>query len=348
MQKTFSELEYTGKKKQTRRDRFLADLEQLVPWAHLEAQVAPFYSNTAGKRGRPAIGVSRMLRMYVVQQCFGFSDEGCEDAVYDSQAIRGFMGIDLGRESAPDATTLLRFRRLLEANQLTRLLFETINQHLASRGLLLKEGTIVDATLIAAPPSVKNREGKRDPEMHQARKGNQWHFGMKAHIGVDATSGLVHSVVGTAANVADVTQVGQLLHGDETYVSGDAGYTGAAKRPEHAERDVIWSIAARPSSYKQHGEGSVERDVIWSIAARPSSYKQHGEGSVLYRVKRKIEYAKAQLRAKVEHPFQVIKVRFNHRKVRYRGLEKNTAQLFSLFGLANLMLAKRYLQQAAG
>ncbi|KPB66411.1 IS5 family transposase [Pseudomonas amygdali] len=311
MQKTFSELEYTGKKKQTRRDRFLADLEQLVPWAHLEAQVVPFYSNTAGKRGRPAIGVSRMLRMYVVQQCFGFSDEGCEDAVYDSQAIRGFMGIDLGRESAPDATTLLRFRRLLEANQLTR--------------LLLKEGTIVDATLIAAPPSVKNREGKRDPEMHQARKGNQWHFGMKAHIGVDATSGLVHSVVGTAANVADVTQVGQLLHGDETYVSGDAGYTGAAKRPEHAERDVIWSIAARPSSYKQHGEGSV-----------------------LYRVKRKIEYAKAQLRAKVEHPFQVIKVRFNHRKVRYRGLEKNTAQLFSLFGLANLMLAKRYLQQAAG
>ncbi len=325
VQKTFSELEYTGKKKQTRRDRFLADLEQLVPWAHLEAQVVPFYSNTAGKRGRPAIGVSRMLRMYVVQQCFGFSDEGCEDAVYDSQAIRGFMGIDLGRESAPDATTLLRFRRLLEANQLTRLLFETINQHLASRGLLLKEGTIVDATLIAAPPSVKNREGKRDPEMHQARKGNQWHFGMKAHIGVDATSGLVHSVVGTAANVADVTQVGQLLHGDETYVSGDAGYTGAAKRPEHAERDVIWSIAARPSSYKQHGEGSV-----------------------LYRVKRKIEYAKAQLRAKVEHPFQVIKVRFNHRKVRYRGLEKNTAQLFSLFGLANLMLAKRYLQQAAG
>nr|AAF80261.1 putative transposase [Pseudomonas sp. JR1]AAK83005.1 putative transposase [Pseudomonas sp. JR1] len=246
-----------------------------------------------------------MLRMYVVQQCFGFSDEGCEDAVYDSQAIRGFMGIDLGRESAPDATTLLRFRRLLETHRLTRVLFETINLHLAGRGLLFKEGTIVDATLIAAPPSVKNREGKRDPEMHQAKKGNQWHFGMKAHIGVDATSGLVHSVVGTAANVADVTQVDQLLHGAETYVSGDAGYTGTAKRPEHAERDVIWSIAARPSSYKQHGEGSV-----------------------LYRVKRKIEYAKAQLRAKVEHPFQVIKVRFNHRKVLYRGLEKNTAQLF--------------------
>jgi IS5 family transposase len=214
---------------------------------------------------------------------------------------------------------------LLETHQLTRVLFETINQHLASRGLLLKEGTIVDATLIAAPPSVKNREGKRDPEMHQAKKGNQWHFGMKAHVGVDATSGLVHSVVGTAANVADVTQVDQLLHGAETYVSGDAGYTGAAKRPEHAERDVVWSIAARPSSYKHHGKDSV-----------------------LYRVKRKVEYAKAQLRAKVEHPFQVIKVRFNHRKVRYRGLEKNTAQLFSLFGLANLVLAKRYLQRTAG
>lgn len=267
VQKTFSELEYTGKKKQTRRDRFLADLEQLVPWAQLEAQVAPFYSDTTGKRGRPAIGLSRMLRMYVVQQCFGFSDEGTEDAVYDSQAIRGFIGIDLGRESAPDATTLLRFRRLLETHQLTRVLFETINQHLASRGLLLKEGTIVDATLIAAPPSVKNREGKRDPEMHQAKKGNQWHFGMKAHIGVDATSGLVHSLVGTAANVADITQVDQLLHGAETYVSGDAGYTGAAKRPEHAERDVIWSIAARPSSYKHHGKGSL-----------------------LFRVKRKIEY----------------------------------------------------------
>ncbi|ANF89316.1 Transposase (plasmid) [Pseudomonas antarctica] len=328
MQKTFSELEYTGKKKQTRRDHFLADIEQLVPWAQLEAQVAPFYGDTTGKRRRPSIGLSRMLRMYVVQQCFGFSEEGTEDAVYDSQAIRGFMGIDLGidlgRESAPDATTLLRFRRLLKTHQLTRVLFETINQHLASRGLLLKEGTIVDATLIAAPHSVKNREGKRDPEMHQAKKGNQWHFGMKAHIGVDATSGLMHSLVGTAANVADVTQVDKLLHGAETYVSGDAGYTGAAKHPEHAERDVIWSIAARPSSY-QH----------------------HGKDSVLYRVKRKIEYAKPQLRAKVENPFQVIKVRFNHRKVRYLGLEKNTAQLFSLFGLANLMLAKRYMQRAA-
>ncbi|MFK4136156.1 IS5 family transposase [Pseudomonas luteola] len=325
MQKTFSELEYASKKKLTRRDRFLADLEQLVPWAMLEAQVAPFYADTAGKRGRSAPGLSRMLRMYVVQQCFGFSDEGTEDAIYDSQAIRGFVGIDLSRDSAPGATTLLRFRRLLETHQLTRTLFETINQHLASRGLLLKEGTIVDATLIAAPPSTKNREGKRDPDMHQAKKGNQWHFGMKAHIDVDAATGLVHSLIGTAANVADVTQVDQLLHGKESHAVGDAGYTGAAKRPEHAGRNVIWSIAARPSSYQQYGKDSV-----------------------LYQAKRKIEYAKAQLRAKVEHPFQVIKVRFGHRKVRYRGLAKNTAQLFSLFGLANLLLAKRYLQRLVG
>ena len=172
MQKPCSELEYSGNKKQTRRNRFLADLEQLVPWAQLEAQVAPFYGDTIGKRGRRAIGLSGMLRIYVVQQCFGFSDEGTEDAVYDSQAIRGFTGINLGRESAPDATTLLRFRRLLETHQLTRVLLETIIQHLAGRGLLLKEGTILDATLIAAPPWVKNREDKRDPEMHQAKKGN--------------------------------------------------------------------------------------------------------------------------------------------------------------------------------
>ncbi|BFN26242.1 transposase DDE domain protein [Pseudomonas sp. SCT] len=213
----------------------------------------------------------------------------------------------------------------LEKHELAAGILAVINGHLGDHGLSLRQGTIVDATLINAPSSTKNKDGKRDPEMHQTKKGQQYYFGMKAHIGVDDESGLVHSVVGTAANVADVTQVDQLLHGAETYVSGDAGYTGAAKRPEHAERDVVWSIAARPSSYKHHGKDSV-----------------------LYRVKRKVEYAKAQLRAKVEHPFQVIKVRFNHRKVRYRGLEKNTAQLFSLFGLANLVLAKRYLQRTAG
>src|SRR5690554_5898583 len=210
MQRSFSDLEYAAKKKVTRRDRFLAEIERLTPWAALEAALEPFYPKGGG-RGRPPIGLARMLRMYVAQQCFGLSDEGIEDALYDSQAIRCFVGIDLSREAAPDATTLLKFRRQLETHQLTESIFNAISAHLAEKGLMLREGTIVDATLIAAPPSTKNREGKRDEEMHQTKKGKQWYFGMKAHIGVDAQSGLVHTVVGTAANVSDVTQAQALL-----------------------------------------------------------------------------------------------------------------------------------------
>ena len=232
MQTSFSELEYSLKKKQTRRDRFLAEIEAVTPWAVLEKAVAPFYPSRGG-RGRPPIGLTRMLRMYVAQQCFGLSDEGIEDALYDSQAIRRFVGIDLSRESAPDATTLLNFRHLLETHQLTESIFNAINGHLAEKGLLLREGTIVDATLIAAPPSTKNKDGKRDPEMHQSKKGKQWYFGMKAHIGVDAQSGLVHTVIGTAGNTSDVTQAQALLHGDESDVFGDSGYQGVEKRPEN-------------------------------------------------------------------------------------------------------------------
>ena len=201
MQKSFSDLEYAAKKKLTRRDRFLAEIDSVTPWGKLHKAVEPFYPKVEGA-GRPPIGLARMLRMYVAQQCFGLSDEGIEDAIYDSQSIRAFVGIDLGRESAPDATTLLKFRHLLEANGLTRQIFDTINEHLAEKGLMMREGTIVDAPLIAAPPSTKNKDGKRDPEMHQSKKGNDWHFGMKAHVGVDATSGLVHTVIGTAGNVA--------------------------------------------------------------------------------------------------------------------------------------------------
>lgn len=190
MQKSFSDLEYAAKKKLTRRDVFLAKIDSVTPWSQLHALIEPFYPKAEGA-GRPPIGLARMLRMYVVQQCFGLSDEGIEDAVYDSQAIRGFVGIDLSREQAPDATTLLKFRRLLEKNELTRKIFETINGHLAAQGLMMREGTIVDATLIAAPPSTKNKDKKRDPEIHQTKKGNDWHFGLKAHIGVDAKSGLV-------------------------------------------------------------------------------------------------------------------------------------------------------------
>jgi IS5 family transposase len=237
VQTSFSELEYSLKKKQTRRDRFLAEIEAVTPWVALEKAIVPFYPSSGG-RGRPPIGLTRMLRMYVAQQCFGLSDEGIEDALYDSQAIRHFVGIDLSRESAPDATTLLNFRHLLERHQLTASIFNTINAHLAEKGLLLREGTIIDATLIAAPPSTKNKDGQRDPEMHQSKKGKQWYFGMKAHIGVDAQSGLVYTVIGTAGNVSDITQAQALLHGDETDIFGDAGYQGVEKREENLEVPV--------------------------------------------------------------------------------------------------------------
>ena len=323
MQTSFSELEYALKKKQTRRDRFLAEIEAVTPWAILEQTIAPFYPSGGG-RGRPPIGLGRMLRMYIAQQCFGLSDEGIEDALYDSQAIRRFVGIDLSRESAPDATTLLNFRHLLESHQLTESIFNAINGHLAEKGLLLREGTIVDATLIAAPPSTKNKAGQRDPEMHQSKKGQQWYFGMKAHIGVDAQSGLVHTVIGTAGNVSDVTQAQALLHGDETDAFGDSGYQGVEKREESLELPVTWHVAMRPG----------KRKLL--------------PGTALGDLLEQIEHAKASIRAKVEHPFHVVKNLFGHRKTRYKGLAKNTAQLFSLFGLANLVLARRWLLNTNG
>jgi IS5 family transposase len=316
MQKSFSELEYAAKKKRTRRDIFLGELERITPWIALEQRIAPFYPSS-GSPGRPPIGLARMLRMYVAQQCFGLFDEGMEDAIYDSQAIRNFVGIDPSREGAPDATTLLKFRHLLERHQLTESLFGAINAHLAEKGLLLREGTIVDATLIAAPSSTKNQKGERDPEMHQSKKGNQWHFGMKAHIGVDANSGLVHTVMGTTGNVSDVSQA--LLHGEETMAFGDAGYQGVEKRAEHLETPVIWHTTMRPGKRRALDKSS------------------EGEAQEL------LEQTKASIRAKVEHPFHVVKNLFRHRKARYRGLAKNTAQLFTLFAFANLMLARRWL-----
>ena len=325
MQTSFSELEYALKKKQTRRDRFLAEIEAVKPWVILAQTITPFYPSSGGRgRGRPPIGLGRMLRMYIAQQCFGLSDEGIEDALYDSQAIRRFVGIDLSRESAPDATTLLNFRHLLESHQLTESIFNAINGHLAAKGLLLREGTIVDATLIAAPPSTKNKAGQRDPEMHQSKKGKQWYFGMKAHIGIDAQSGLVHTVIGTAGNVSDVTQAQALLHGDETDAFGDSGYQGVEKRPESLELPVTWHVAMRPGKCK----------------GLP--------GTALGDLLEQIEHAKASIRAKVEHPFHVVKNLFGHRKTRYQGLAKSTAQLFSLFGLANLVLARRWLLSANG
>jgi IS5 family transposase len=318
MQVSFSELEYVSKKKVTRRDRFLGQIEALTPWSELIREIEPFYPRGEG-RGRPPIGLERMLRMYIAQQCFGLSDEGTEDALYDSQAIRGFVGVDLSREAAPDATTLLKFRRLLETHHLTQRIFAAINAHLAERGLLLREGSIVDATIIEAPSSTKNRDRRRDPEMHQTRKGNEWHFGMKAHIGVDADSGIVHTVVTTPANRADVTQAHKLLHGKERTVFADAGYQGVGKRAENKESPAIWQVAMR----------------LGIRRALPDT----AQG----RQQEQLEKIKASIRAKVEHPFHILKNILGLKKVRYCGLAKNTAQLFTLFGLANLLIARRRL-----
>ena len=320
-QRSFASAEFALKKKRTRREKFLAEMERVVPWARLIAVIEPLYP-TSGRVGRQPMGVPKMLRMYLLQQWYGLADEALEDAIYDSQALRDFVGIDLSRESVPDATTLLKFRRLLELGELTKKMFEEINAHLHQQGLLMRAGTIVDATIIAAPSSTKNASGERDPEMHQAKKGNQWHFGMKAHIAVDAESGIVHSMVTTAANVNDVTQAGALLHGQETDAFGDAGYRGVAKREE----------AQGPQ---------------WHIAMQPGKRKLLSD-SALGQMIEKVEKIKASIRAKVEHPFHVVKNLFRHKKARYKGLAKNHAQLLSLFGLGNLVIAKRRLLAIQG
>jgi transposase, IS5 family len=316
-QPSFSQAEFATKKKTTRREKFLTRMEALIPWTKLLAVIEPFYPK--GERGRPPVGLERMLRIYFLQQWYGLADEALEDALYDSQALQAFARIDLAADGVPDATTLLKFRRLLETHDLCQGLFSAINADLAVRGLLLRQGTLVDATLIAAPPSTKNKERQRDPEMHQTRKGNQWYFGMKAHIGADRDSKLVHTVIVTAANVADITQTAELLHGEEKQVHADAGYLGVEKRPE---------IMA------------LERKIDWQIACKRGAIKTMAEGQEKAAVKA-AEKVKASVRAFVEHPFHILKNIFRHRKVRYRGLAKNGHQLYTLFGLANVLIGAR-------
>lgn len=315
---SFAESEFSRKKKTTRRERFLAEMEKVVPWARLVALIKPHYPT--GERGRPPIGIERMLRIYFLQQWYTLADEALEDAIYDSQALRSFAGIDLSVESVPDATTLLHFRHLLEKHGLTKGILAEVNALLSERKLFMREGTIVDATIIAASPSTKNAAKERDPEMHQTKKGNTWHFGMKAHVGSDL-GGLVHTVVGTAANVADIACASQLLHGKEKTGHADAGYTGVEKRPE---------VMA------QHG------GVPWQVAAKRGRLKTMRQGPIK-ELTGQLEKLKASVRARVEHPFHVIKNLFGFRKVRYRGLAKNTAHLHTLFALANLVLTKRSL-----
>jgi IS5 family transposase len=324
-QSSFAQAEYDKKKKRTRREIFLEKMEQVVPWVRLAEVIEPHYPKS-GKRGRPPIGLERMLRMYFVQQWYGLAAEAVEDAIYDSQALRNFMGIDLSRESVPDATTLMGFRHLLEAHDLAQAMLVEVNAMLIERGLLMSKGTLVDATLMAAPSSTKNREHARDPEMHQTKKGNQWHFGLKAHIGVDQESGLVHTLVTTAANVSDISQTPALLHGQEEAVWADAGYVGVDKREDMQE-----ALAANG------------QEVQWHIAKRRKTIETMMDGWQK-KLAQAHEKLKARVRAYVEHPFHVVKNIFRHKKVRYKGIAKNDAQLNVLFALSNLYMMRDQLR----
>ncbi len=307
--------------KRTRKREFLDEMNLVVPWLELVGLIQPHAP--AGKTGRAPFAVETLLRIHFMQQWFTLSDPAMEEALYDTPLFCEFARLDPGMSRLPDESTILRFRHLLEANDLALQIMATVNAMLAARGLLLKAGTAVDATLIAAPSSTKNKDGARDPEMHQTKKGNQWHFGMKAHIGVDADSGLVHTVIGTAANVNDVTQANALLHGQETSAHGDAGYQGAHKRPD-ARQGITWHIAMRPGKRRALDKTN-EIDALID----------------------KVEKLKASVRAKVEHPFRVIKRQFGYVKVRYRGLAKNTAQLHTLFALSNLWMVRGKLMRGA-
>lgn len=316
---SFADAEYAGKRKKTRREVFLEEMELVVPWKVLLKIIEPHYP-VAG-RGRRPYALESMLRVHLMQNWFALSDPAMEEALYEIASLRSFARLSLN-EPIPDETTILNFRHLLEANDLAEDILKSINALLARKGLLLKQGSIVDATIIAAPSSTKNAEGERDPEMHQTKKGNQWFFGMKAHIGVDADSGLVHTVITTAANEADVEQVADLLHGKEEHVWADSGYRGAPSR--------------------------VDRDHLqWHIAARPSDIAKLREGKAKARVQ-KAEHRKASVRAKVEHPFRVIKRQFGLVKVRFRGLAKNTAHVVTLFALSNLWMVRKQLMASTG
>lgn len=312
------------KVKTTRKREFLRQMDQVVPWKELEALMAPHMPSPGPKGGRPPYPVSVLLRIHFLQQWFALSDPAAEEALYDVPAFAEFVGLDLGVDTVPDETTILRFRHLLEEKNLSQRMFELVNELLTQRGLMVRSGTVVDATLIAAPSSTKNQNRSRDPEMHQTKKGNQWYFGCKAHVGTDAASGLAHSVVVTAANVADVTQAHALLHGKEQDVFADAGYQGVDKRQE----------------VQQH-----HPKVNWYVAMRPGKRKQLDTSQPLDAVLDELESVKARIRARGEHIFGVLKCIFRYTKVRYKGLRKNAAQITTLLMLANLWMARRHLMQ---
>jgi len=312
-QASFSELEHDAKKRRTRREKFLEKMDGLIPWSRLESLIEPFYPKAG--RGRRPYPLSSMLRVHCVQLFYNLSDPGMEDLLYEVESVRRFAGLRL-TGPLPDETTILNFRHLLEEHGLGEALFAEINAHLQARGHRLKRGTIVDASIIDAPSSTKNEEGKRDPERRQVKKGNQWYFGMKAHIGVDAESGLAHSLETTSANVSDVATAHALLHGGEDRVWGDSGYQGVGQREENRDKAVDWQVAMKPGQRRK-----LEPESPAALA----------------------EKDKASIRAKVEHPFLDVKRIFGYAKVRYRGLAKNTERMALLLGLSNLRRAQTFM-----
>jgi IS5 family transposase len=301
--------------KKTRRAQFLEEMEQVVPWRDLCALIEPHYPKSGN--GRPPVGVERMLRIYFLQQWFNLSDPAVEEALYDSAVMRQFVGIDLGREPVPDETTVCKFRHLLEQHQLGGEMLETVNLHLQEKGVRITTGTIVDATIIHAPSSTKNQSKQRDPEMHQTRKGKQWYFGMKAHVGVDSKTKMIHTVVATSANIADSTVLAELLHGEETRVWGDQAYRG--------QTEVIQQQAPQ---------------------AKDCTHRRYRYKDRVDEEERKKNRLKSKMRSRVEHVFGVMKLKFGFVKVRYRGLAKNANRLFATCALVNLFIARKTLLRA--
>lgn len=309
-QMTFASLAYQSKKKVTRRERFLGEMERVVPWLNLEGIIGPVYPDIGN--GRPPIGLGKMLRIYFMQQWFNLADEAMEDSLYDSESMRRFAGIELSKDAVPDSTTILRFRHLLEEHDLMKGLFQEVTLHLERNGLIVREGTIVDATIINAPTSTKNKENKRDPEMHQVKKGNEWYFGMKAHIGTETSCGLVHSIVCTPANINDGKMLSELLHGEEHIIYGDSAYQSQERKERYESLGIKWKV----SRQGQKNHPKTKRDKQWNRSV-------------------------SRVRAKGEHAFGVVKNLWGHVKVRYKGITKNACQLFTLFALANLYLVRR-------
>ena len=318
-QLSLTDIEYSERKRTTKREEFLRKMDEIIPWDSWIELIKPYYPS--GRRGRPVRGIETMLRMYLMQIWFNLSDEGIEDAIYDSYAMRSFLGINFMSEQVPDATTLLKFRHLLEKNNIGEAIFKDIKERLDKAGLIMHGGTIVDATIISAPSSTKNRTGERDPEMHQTKKGNQWYHGMKVHAGVDAGTGYVHTIDGTAANVHDVDKAPDLIREDDSVVYGDSGYLGLPERKEVLSSDHL-------------------SDIEYKINKRPSSLKITDEYNGINWDK-EIEHRKSSVRSKVEHIFLIVKRDFGYRKTVYRGIAKNMNRFNMLFGSANLLMCIR-------